>query len=220
MVEVSKFRRGLYAITPDEPDTGKLLSRVKAAILGGAVMLQYRNKFADNILKRAQARVLAEYCRAHGVTFIVNDDVDLALEVMADGAHLGSDDGDLAVARRALGSSRLLGASCYNRMDLADRACAAGADYIAFGSFYSSTTKPLAVRATRDLVTEAKSCHGLPVAVIGGITQDNAPPLIAAGADALCAISAVFDAPDIESAARGFAACFDQPAALMHGPRK
>jgi thiamine-phosphate pyrophosphorylase len=208
--QLSFARRGLYAITPDTADSEKLLAQVAAVIRGGAAMLQYRNKSSDSVLRRTQAGALAKLCRAHGVPLIINDDTDLALEIGADGVHLGSEDGDLAVARRKLGSAYLLGVSCYNRIELAAGAQAAGVDYLAFGSFFASSTKPLAVRANPAMITEAKAGFDLPVAAIGGITADNAAPLVEAGADWLCVISALFQAPEIEAEARKFATLFDQ----------
>jgi thiamine-phosphate pyrophosphorylase len=201
-------RRGLYAITRDEPDTSKLVELVEAALNGGAAVVQYRNKAADTALRRVQAAALAALCASHGAPLIVNDDVALALAVDAAGAHLGTADGGIAEARRRLGPGRLLGASCYNRFDLATEAVAAGASYIAFGSFFASSTKPAAVCAGLELIERAKRSLGVPVAVIGGINTGNAAPLVAAGADWLCVVSALFDAPDLHGVqmnARGFA---------------
>jgi thiamine-phosphate pyrophosphorylase len=213
MPEHSRMRRGLYAITQDEADTGKLLDAVEAALAGGSVMVQYRNKTAAAAKRRTQAAALALRCKVYGVPLIVNDDAALALDVGADGAHLGAADGDIASARRALGPGRLLGASCYDRIESAALALAAGASYLAFGSFFASSTKPGAVRATPQLITDAKRRFGgTPVAAIGGITLANAPSLVAAGVDWLCVISALFQAPDVEAAARSFGALF--PAGL------
>jgi thiamine-phosphate pyrophosphorylase len=212
-------RRGLYAVTQDEADTSKLLAAVEAALNGGAVMVQYRNKSADAATRRLQAAALLPRCRARGVPLIVNDDAALARDIGADGAHLGAEDGDIAAARQLLGPARWLGVSCYNRIEFAENALAAGADYVAFGSFFLSATKPGAVRAATTLVSDAKRRHNqVPVAAIGGITRENAPALIAAGADWLCVISALFQAPDIESAARSFSALF--PAHHDVGPDK
>ncbi|MEJ0048848.1 MAG: thiamine phosphate synthase [Rhodospirillales bacterium] len=169
-------RRGLYAITPDTADGQTLLLRVEAAIRGGAVMVQYRNKTADAKLRRAQAAALNALCRKLGVPLIVNDDAELAAEVGAAGAHLGTDDGDLAAARRVLGPDKLLGASCYDRIELAERAAGLGADYLAFGSFFASPTKPLAVRAPMALIGDAQRKFGLrsrPSAALPGTTRRN-----------------------------------------------
>jgi len=202
--------RGLYAITPDEPDTGRLLALVRSALAGGAAAIQYRAKDAPPGLRREQARALAELCRAQGVPLIVNDDVDLAREAGADGAHLGADDGDLAAARRALGPEKLLGASCYDRLELALAAKSAGADHVAFGSVFASSTKPVAVRAPLALFAEARRAVGLPLVAIGGITPENAAAVIEAGADAVAVISAVFDAPDVAARASAFKRLFER----------
>ena len=195
---------GLYAITPDEPRTDLLVRKAGAALRGGAGLVQYRNKSAGPELRLEQARALAALCRAAGAAFIVNDDVALALEIGADGAHLGAEDGDLSEARRRLGRGKLLGASCYDRIELADAAAQSGADYLAFGSVFSSGTKPGAVRAPLAIFTAARRSFALPLVAIGGITLQNAAQAFAAGADAVAVISAVFDAADIAECAVGF----------------
>ena len=195
---------GLYAITPDEPSTDILVRKVGQALRGGASVVQYRNKSAGSELRFEQGRALAALCRATGAAFIVNDDLALALALDADGVHLGGDDGELAEARRRLGQGRLLGASCYNRIELAEAAAQAGVDYLAFGSVFSSGTKPGAVRAPLAIFAEARH-FALPLVAIGGITLQNAPQVFAAGADAVAVISALFDAGDIAASAAGFA---------------
>ena len=191
--------RGLYAITPER------LDHVAGAVGSGALCaLQYRNKSADAAQQLREARVLAQLCRAHGVPLIVNDDIDLALAVDAAGVHLGRADGDLAAARARL-PGRLLGASCYDRLDLARRAVAAGADYVAFGSVFASPTKPAAVRAPLALFAHDL---GVPKVAIGGITLENAPQVVAAGADCLAVITDLFDAPDVAARARQYAKLF------------
>jgi thiamine-phosphate pyrophosphorylase len=199
---------GLYAVTPDLLDSDALAERVVAAIAGGASAVQYRNKLASPPLQRAQALVLRDLCAAENVIFIVNDDIDLAYAVDADGVHLGRDDAPVAHARRRLGRAAIIGASCYDSLDRATTAVAEGADYIAFGSFFPSFTKPGAVRAEAGLLTAAKSRWNVAVVAIGGITAATAPALIAAGADALAVINAVFDAPDVEASARAFRELF------------
>lgn len=194
---------GLYAITPDEPRVDVLVRKVGEALRGGASAVQYRNKTAGPELRIEQGRALASLCRAAGAAFIVNDDLALALALDADGVHLGADDGDLAEARRRLGQGRLLGASCYNRIELAEAAARAGVDYLAFGSVFSSHTKPGAVRAPLAIFAEARR-FALPLVAIGGITLENAPQVFAAGADAVGVISAIFDAGDIAASAAGF----------------
>lgn len=196
--------RGLYALTPDTADTDDLCKRVAAAIAGGARVLQYRNKSAADPLRETQAQALRELCRPHGVTFIVNDDIQLARHVRADGVHLGRDDGDIAAARAALGNDMLIGVSCYDDLERARAAQRQGADYVAFGSFFASSVKPNAVRPPVALLSQAKATLQVPVVAIGGITAYNASQLVEAGADALAVISAVFDAPDIRAAAQAF----------------
>jgi thiamine-phosphate pyrophosphorylase len=202
--------RGLYAITPDEPDTERLLALVQAALNGGAAVVQYRNKAADTALRHEQALALQRICRAAGVPLIVNDDLEIAVAVDADGLHLGGEDGDLAAARRRLGPDKLLGASCYNRLELAVEARDHGADHVAFGAMYASSTKPGAIRAPLELFGQAAASVGLPTVAIGGITLDNTPPLIRAGAHAAAVISALFNAPDVTQRARDFNRLFSQ----------
>jgi thiamine-phosphate pyrophosphorylase len=199
---------GLYAVTADEPDDAKLTAHVHAALAGGARLVQYRNKRADPALRHRQAKALLSLCRRHGVPLIVNDDAELALKIGADGVHLGCEDGSIAAARERLGADCIIGASCYNRLDNARKAQQAGANYVAFGSFFSSSVKPGAVHAPLALLREAKRELGLPVVAIGGINRANAPQLIAAGADCLAVISALFTAPDIRLAAQEFSALF------------
>jgi thiamine-phosphate pyrophosphorylase len=191
--------RGLYAITPEG---GDLERRVRLALEGGVALLQYRRKTRDAV----EARAIVKLAREFRVPLIINDDVPLALELGADGVHLGRDDGDLAAARRRLGG-KLLGASCYDNAALARSAVQAGADYVAFGSVFASPTKPAAVRAPLSLFKEARPL-GVPLAAIGGITLENAPQLVAAGADLLAVISDLFDASDIRQRARDYGKLF------------
>ena len=191
--------RGLYAVTPEGEGVER---KVRLALEGGIALLQYRSKRRN----RAQAAAVARLAREFGVPVIINDDVELALEIGAAGAHLGRDDGDLGRARARL-ASRILGASCYNELGLARAAVTAGADYVAFGSVFASPTKPQAVRAPLTLFGEAKAL-GVPLAAIGGITLENAPQLIAAGADLLAVISDLFDAPDIRRRAQAYGKLF------------
>ncbi len=191
--------RGLYAITPESGDVER---STRLALEGGTALLQYRRKKRDLDLAHAIVRLGRQF----GVPVIINDDVELALELGADGVHLGRDDGELAAARKRL-RGRLLGASCYNDAALARAAVRAGADYVAFGSVFSSPTKPSAVRAPLSLFADAKTL-GVPLAAIGGITLDNASQLIAAGADLLAVITDLFDAPDIRQRARDYGKLF------------
>jgi thiamine-phosphate pyrophosphorylase len=203
------FGRGLYLVTPDWSDTGALAAAVADVLQARPALVQYRNKNADPSLKREQAVRLLALCRQAGVPLVLNDDLALALEIGADGVHLGRDDGDPAEARRALGAERILGVSCYGEWPRAVAGAAAGVDYVAFGAMYPSATKPAAVPAPLDILTRAKRELGLPVAAIGGITLDNAPALIEAGADLLAVISDVFAAPAPAARAAAYAGLFD-----------
>ncbi|HQR03832.1 MAG: thiamine phosphate synthase [Proteobacteria bacterium] len=199
--------RGLYAVTADDYLLPRLSVLVSMALRGGARLVQYRNKTAPKPLRRSQAAELLRICRAEGARLIVNDDLDMALEIGADGVHLGRDDipgGDLAATRAALGPDRILGVSCYNELARGEVAAAAGADYLAFGSVFPSITKPGAASAPLSLLGEARSRFGLPVAAIGGISLANAPAVITAGADMVAVISELFDAMDIAARAEQF----------------
>lgn len=201
---------GLYAVTPDIADTAQLTAFVAAAVRGGAAAIQYRNKTASATLRHRQAAALATALRDTEALLIVNDDPGLAADVAADGVHLGADDGEVPAARARVGPGALVGVSCYDALPRARAAVAAGADYVAFGSFSASTVKPGARRAEAGLLTEARQL-GVPLVAIGGITTANAPALVSAGANALAVISAVFGAGDeraIEAAARAFARVF------------
>jgi len=200
--------RGLYAITPDCADTPDLLRRARLALAGGASVLQYRNKAANPSLRLEQALALRGLTRQFSVPLIINDDVQLALVTDADGVHLGASDAAPESARAVLGAQKIIGVSCYNRPSLARAAIQAGADYAAFGAFYSSTVKPDAAVADLEMLRHARAELSAPLVAIGGITEQNGAELIRAGADALAVISALFDAADIEAAARGFSRLF------------
>ena len=202
---------GLYAVTPELTDSSALISKVDAALRGGARVIQYRSKSTEDSLRRLQAGEISRLCRIWDAIFIVNDSVELAREVDADGVHLGKNDRDAGAARALLGPGKLIGVSCYNEMVSARTAASQGADYVAFGSFFPSATKPLALRAGTELLRIARSEIALPVVAIGGINEDNAAELIAAGADAIAVVSALFDSPDVEAQARRFARLFQVP---------
>lgn len=198
--------RGLYLLTPDVSETAQLLAQV-AAVLPHATWMQYRNKRADSTLRREQVQALLPLCRAMDVPLIVNDDWMLAAELGADGAHLGEDDGAVSEARRALGADAIIGASCYDALELAHRAVDAGASYVAFGAFFPSPTKPQARMARKSLLRDAAAL-GVPRVAIGGITPENARQLAAAGADLVAVISGVFAARHPAAAAHAYrAAC-------------
>lgn len=202
---------GLYAIV----DTGflsppQLLPAAQAAIAGGARCVQYRAKPRPDCLSPTTTQVgeLRALCRHHRAVFLVNDDIELARSVDADGVHLGRDDATVPQARRRLGDTAIIGVSCYNELVRARQAQAEGADYVAFGSFYPSATKPAAVRAPLSLLIEAKAALAVPIVAIGGITPDNGAALVAAGADALAVIQGLFVDVDTTSQARRYAALF------------
>ncbi|MHB9022265.1 MAG: thiamine phosphate synthase [Halothiobacillus sp.] len=198
---------GLYVITDTRiAQREHLVHAVAQAIAGGARIVQYRDKSTDTERRLAEAAALRALTLAHDVIFLINDDLELAFAVAADGIHLGREDGAIAEVRARLGPTAIIGASCYNDLALAQRAVLAGADYVAFGAFSPSQTKPHAVPAPLALLHQARAALSVPLCAIGGITVENAPPLLAAGADMLAVISAVFSAPDIEAAARDFAA--------------
>ncbi|MDX3906814.1 MAG: thiamine phosphate synthase [Pigmentiphaga sp.] len=205
--------RGLYGITPEWDDTAQLVAAVEAAARGGLRAVQLRRKLATPAKRLEQARALRAACGRLGVVLIINDDWRLALDAGADGVHLGRDDGDIAQARQAGGPALLIGASCYNEPERARAALAAGADHVAFGAVFDSPTKPAAVRAPLSCLADAHRLR-LPgasrptrpaIVAIGGITPANAGQAVAAGADALAVITALFGASDIEAAARAFA---------------
>ena len=201
--------KGLYAITPERPDPGlPLHQQVERAILGGARVVQYRDKSGDDRRRLDEAGALAGLCRRHGIPLIINDDVELAAAVTADGVHLGRDDMEPAAARRRLGGSALIGISCYNRLEDAERARGLGVDYVAFGRFFPSASKPQALPADPELLRQARAALGLPIVAIGGITPQNGGPLVAAGADMLAVIDALFGCADIRAAAEDFAQLF------------
>jgi thiamine-phosphate pyrophosphorylase len=195
--------RGLYAITdpglcPDE----SLVRQVEEALRGGCRLVQYRDKRDDRALRQVLARQLLELCRRHQALLIINDDVRLAGDIGAHGVHLGRDDPDPAAARALLGDAAIIGVSCYNRLDLARRNADQGADYIAFGRFFPSLSKPHAVQAETGLLRRARELIDLPLVAIGGITPENGAPLIAAGADMLAVIHGLFGQPDVDAASR------------------
>ena len=200
--------RGLYLLTPDEMDTARLVARVAAVLCEKPALLQYRNKLADAALRREQALALLPLCQASHVPLLINDDWQLAADIGAAGAHLGRGDGALAQARRGLGPTAILGASCYDQLDLALKAHEAGATYVAFGAFFDSGTKPHARRAPLGLLAQARA-FGLPTVAVGGITPDNARIVLAAGADLVAVLGAVFEAANPAAATRALVSCFN-----------
>ncbi len=200
---------GLYAVTPDGLPAAALLDRVGQSLAAGVRLLQYRAKppvgqpDLDDGARLATARSIVAACKGAGALLIINDDPLLAVEAGADGVHLGRDDGTVAQARQRVGQA-LVGVSCYDSMDRALQAEAEGADYVAFGAMFPSRVKPGAVRASHALLTEARARLRVPVVAIGGIDLGNAAGVLRAGADSIAVISALYSAPDIGTAVRGF----------------
>jgi thiamine-phosphate pyrophosphorylase len=207
---MKKLPRGLYAITDSKllsPE--RMVEAVALAIQGGAVMIQYRDKGDDPMRRQWEAADLSNLCRPLGVPLIINDDVELAAQVMAKGVHLGRDDADIASARAQLGPNAIIGVSCYNDLQRAIAAEKAGADYVAFGSFFPSRSKPAALKADIELLRQAKQQLTIPVVAIGGISADNGAQLVEAGADMLAVITDVFGQADILGAAERIANLFE-----------
>jgi thiamine-phosphate pyrophosphorylase len=200
--------KGLYIVTPDWDDTQKLVDVTELALRGGAALVQYRHKNAGPALRREQAERLLALCRRYQRPFIVNDYVDLCVALDADGVHVGGTDDSIAQVRAALGPGKLVGASCYGSLQLARDAHQAGASYVAFGGFYPSRVKKYPVTTPTEIITQSKAEVPLPSVVIGGMTQQNSAPLVAAGADMVAVISSVYMAADPKAAAGEFARLF------------
>ena len=202
-----RLQHGLYLITPDEADADRLLMRT-LPLLPFAACLQLRNKIVDAATLRVMGQRLRAACEDAGVPLIINDDPALAAAIGAAGVHLGEHDGSLAEARALLGDDAIIGVSCYDALQRARDAAAAGADYVAFGAFFPSATKPGARRASPDLL-RGRARLRIPRVAIGGITPDNAASLVGAGADLLAVISSVYDAADPVAAARTYSSFYE-----------
>ena len=203
--------KGLYIVTPDMDDTAKLLEVTEKALKGGAELVQYRNKTATPEQRREQAKALQALCQRYGKPFIINDFVELCMELDADGVHVGESDEAVAAVRARVGSDKIVGASCYGDMDLVRKAHQAGASYVAFGGFYPSRIKKYPVTTELDIVAQMKKeIPSLPSVAIGGITLENAVPLVNHGVDMISVISSVYFADDPEAAARAFCQLFDK----------
>lgn len=196
---------GLYLVTPDWDDTEQLLRVSEQALQGGAALLQYRHKFADAALRLRQATALQALCRRYGKPFIINDHLDLCLALDADGIHVGGTDAGVTQVRAAVGPDKIVGASCYGDWALALEAQQAGASYVAFGGFFPSRVKKYPVTTSPEIVRQAHAALQVPNVVIGGMTAENCPPLLAAGAHMVAAISSVYLADDPQVAARALA---------------
>lgn len=201
---------GLYAITPSTPDHGALLKQVEQALKGGIGLLQYRDKTSPPSKKRTTAKALQQLCQQYDTPLIINDDAQLALSSQACGVHLGQADGSIKQARALLGENAIIGVTCHHDLSLALTAQQEGADYVAFGRFFHSKTKPGAPLAGTALLTQANALLDIPIVCIGGINQQNSPPLLAAGANYLAVIDSLFSAADINKSSRDFADLFSQ----------
>ena len=204
--------QGLYAITdPNLIADNQLFSSIESAIRGGAKIIQYRNKLAPQSTQYEQALQLSKLCQQHQVTFIINDDPNLAKAVNADGVHLGQNDEKIAAARKILGEQAIIGVSCYNQISNAQHAMEQGADYIAFGRFFPSNTKPHALQADLNLLQLARQQLAIPIVAIGGITLNNAADVIKQGADAIAVIHSLFhDTQEIYNTAKAYQTLFKQ----------
>lgn len=202
--------KGLYAITQPHPaGFTALCHQVEAALSGGTQVVQYRDKQPGEARRRSESAALLALCHQYGALLIINDDAALARAIGADGVHVGRQDGEIESVRHRVGSEAIIGVSCYNRLPLATAAQQAGADYVAFGRFFPSLTKPDAVQADTTILGEAKRALQIPVVAIGGITPENGATLIQAGADMLAVINGIFGAPDIAARCRRFRQLFD-----------
>lgn len=200
--------KGLYAITPEFSDTDKLIDKTQQALAGGVQLVQYRNKSTNRHLQRNQAKLLLQLCRKHQIPLIINDHLDLALEIDADGLHVGRNDNAIADARKQLGDNKILGASCYNDLNLAVHAEKHGADYVAFGAFFPSRTKSNTVPVSIDLVQRARKRINISIVGIGGIQLHNALPVIHGGCDAIAVCNGLFATEQVKATAAQFTQLF------------
>ena len=194
---------GIYAITDcDKLSSDELLEKTEKILATDISLFQYRNKAAQQNAKKETALKLQSLCKKYKTPFIVNDDLILAKEIAADGIHLGRDDVGIKQARTELGD-KIIGVSCYDDLNRAIIAERTGADYVAFGSFFPSQTKPDAKQADIKTLVKAKSVIKIPIVAIGGITPENGKSLVDTGADFLAIVSGLFLATDtIETSKR------------------
>lgn len=201
---------GLYAITDPDLMQENIITKVEQAILGGINILQYRNKTASPVQQLQEANELAQLCKSHNVLFIINDNIELALQVDADGLHLGQTDTPLLEARQRLPENKIIGVSCNNKIEMALIAQKHGADYIAFGRFYKSITKPEAPQAELSLLSEARNKIIIPIVAIGGISPEAAPALIKEGVSMIAAINGIFAQDDVYLATQRYVKAIKQ----------
>ena len=201
--------KGLYLVTPEWDDTERLLQVTEQALQGGAALVQYRHKSADATQRLHQAGALLALCRRYRVPLVINDYPALCLQIDADGVHVGGTDASVTQIRAQIGPEKIVGASCYGDLQLAYAALRDGASYVAFGGFYPSLVKKYPVTTAPEIVAQSCATIDLPVVVIGGMTAQNARPLVALGADMVAAISSVYSAADPMRAAQELVGLFD-----------
>lgn len=199
---------GPYAITPDLNQTNDLLNKTRQVLEGGVKLVQYRNKSANESLRREQAKLLLSLCREYNALLIINDHLEIAIEIDADGVHVGKNDVSVSAAKNQLGQNKIVGTSCYNQLDLAMQAQKDGADYIAFGAFFSSLTKPNAVSVSISLVNQAQKALSIPIVGIGGIQLTNARTVIQSGCAAIAVCHDLFQAENIKATAEHYVQLF------------
>lgn len=200
------MNKGLYAIADSSIlSDEEFLEKVEIVLKNGAAILQYRDK--SGIFKHAVE--IKKLCNQYNIPLIINDNLQLAKQLDADGVHLGKDDDDLKSAREFLGNEKIIGISCYNNLDRALEMQNMGATYIAFGAFFSSNTKPLAVKADLELLRNAKRKLSIPIVCIGGITLENADQLISNGADYIAVIQGLFKSNDLAKTTQQFSKKFN-----------
>ncbi len=202
---------GLYAITDSHLiRNSQLISTVEQAIMGGACIIQYRDKTTKLALRIQQAQAINQLCKRFQIPFIINDDIELAQQVGANGVHLGKNDTKLAIARQKLGKQAIIGVSCYNQITLAQQAINGGANYVAFGRFFASQTKAEAVSCSIATLHQARKILACPIVAIGGITPNNGKVLLEAGANSLAVIQGVFGQKNVRYAAQKYSCLFDK----------
>jgi thiamine-phosphate pyrophosphorylase len=200
--------KGLYAITPDEANTHQLLINVEHALQAGIALLQYRDKTSSEDKKLRRAMALRKLCAQYATPLIINDDPELAYQCQAEGVHLGQGDTCISDAREMLGDKAIIGITCHHHLDLALKAQKQGANYVAFGRFFNSSTKPGAPLADTTLLLQAKAQLNIPITAIGGLTLENSTPIINAGADNIAVVEAIFSKENIKDACENFSRLF------------
>ena len=203
--------KGLYAIADTQCiGTDNIVNAVSEVLSAGTNIIQYRDKLNNYGTRYMIANKIKSLTAKHKALLIVNDDVLLAKSIDVDGVHLGKEDCSISEALNYLGPNKIIGASCYNNYDNACQAVKAGANYVAFGSFFSSLTKPSALRASTSLISRARKELKVPVCAIGGITKENVSLLLHTGVDMIAIVSAIFSSPSPKQAAKEYLTLLQQ----------